>query len=813
MQMKGIDVSSWQGDIDFQQVKNSGINFVIIKAGEWDFTDPNFEKNYEAAKAAGLYIGFYWFCDGETLDEISMEAESCIEALEGKQFDFPIFMDMEKGYQFNLGREFCSNAVREFCGKLEKAGYFAGLYVSASWLDDTFGVIYKDVREKYAIWVADWRGYCGYDGDYGMWQYGAGYVPGINAKTDFNILDIGYDTDYPGSVVEDGVDLDYAYADYPSLIISNGLNNYPKPETEDTSCREVANVLSIKGAVPILSGDKWFLIDESCKFTLKTLPFAKVNIYLVGGGQDGAEWFRSSENGQEVYNIAKMSRGGCVFKKEIYITGNVECQAVIAEPNNLTGTSLKIGSDVYKCTDPGYVHRKATASSNAWQTKSGVFNAENGANGMKTPYGYVGSSGGGGGGYSEHNYQRYVVYAGKGGAGAGDGGEVKCDGADAVNYGCGGGAAGFAGFLSEGDAVETHSGSGMGGCVIFEILNGGACEDPGQNNGCSCGCVVSEFTCSEPTESVSESVVESDFRLTYDGENPVITESSSTSENGSVDDSGELGGSENDESSGGLTGSADSVSSGKSGCNGRSGGNNCRCGSHSHSNGCSCGGGKSKCVSYDVQRWGENWLLFDESGEYSLNFDEDAVLTAYLVGGGSDGQNGIYYNKTAYGGDGGRGGCVNVIGGIEVFKGTLDIIVNIGGRGEYGTTSLVVGESEYCCNGLGNSIKSGGFQGISGRHGFRNAGNGANGIETPFGWIGSSGGGGAAYCNGSTSGRGRGGLDAGNGGKIVNGKSSPGENASGYGCGGGGGAASPTSWCKGGRGKHGCVILRIDIQE
>lgn len=498
MQMKGIDVSSYQGDIDFEQVKNGGIDFVIIKAGEWNHTVDRFEEYYEQAKAAGLHIGFYWFCDGETLDEISQEADACIQALEGKQFDFPIYMDLENQYQYDLGKEFCSNAVRTFCDKLEKAGYFTGLYTSTSWLNN---VIDQDIKDKYTIWVADWRGYCGYDGEYGMWQYGAGYVPGINGKTDLNIIDIGFDTDYPGVMIQDGVDLDYAYEDFPSIIIPNGFNNYPKQQTseekwETDPCKEVANTLDIRGYTPKFSGDKWFLIDKTCEFTLETLPYAKCNLYLVGGGEDGAKWFRNDENGKEVYKIGKKSRGGCILKKEIYITGNVECKAFIAEANNSTGTSLKLGNDLYKCTDEGYIQRKATSSGNAYLEKGGNFNAESGANGILTPYGYVGSCGGGGGAYSVQNNRYVEVYAGKGGAGAGNGGDVKCDGTDAINYGCGGGAAGFGGFQSDGNDVETHAGKGMGGCIIFEILDGGVCDDSpnkpdnvgSSSNGCCCCC-------------------------------------------------------------------------------------------------------------------------------------------------------------------------------------------------------------------------------------------------------------------------------------------------------------------------------------
>ena len=804
MKMKGIDVSSYQGDIDFEQVKNAGIEYVIIKAGEWNKVNSKFEENYEKAKAAGLHIGFYWFCDGETIEQIEMEADACIEALADKQFDFPIYMDLENQSQYDLGKEFCSNAVRIFCEKLKNAGYYPGLYASASWLDS---VIDDDTKKKYTLWVADWRGYCGYNGDYGMWQYGAGYVPGINGKTDLNIFDIGYDTDYPGSVVEDGVDLDYAYVDFPLEMVFQGLNNYPKLEIEeptDDNCKDIANNINIKGIVPIKSQSNWFLIDKSGKFTLEPLSHIKANIYLVGGGEDGAEWYVVEGSNGRAYDIKKKSRGGCVLKKEVTIDNEVECQAIVAERNNPTGTSLKIGNDIYKCTDSGYIQRKATANGVAKENIGNCLNGENGANGMNTPYGYVGSSGGGSGTYSSFSGNIITVYAGKGGEGAGNGGEVKESGTDAANYGCGGGSAGFGGFSSSGMNVETHAGKGMGGCIIFEILESENCGDDinySEDNTCrcSCECPHHRFTCSDPPENSSSCSVETNYKLEYKGSDPIITENSNSSSSflNENEDFDYIKTNNNNHNTN------ISEKSSNRGCSSNENSGNY------HS--CNCGGSssnkKSRCVSFDVSKWGENWLLFNKAGEYSLTIDEDISLKLYLVGGGSDGKDGIYYNRTAYGGEGGKGGSYNVVSDIKVPKGQMYITVKIGGRGDCYGTSVVINNNEYNCNETNSSVIDGGFQGICGKHGFQQAGNGANGIETPFGYIGSSGGGGAAYCNTESTNMGRGGLYAGNGGKIINGKSTPGDKATGYGCGGGGGAASSTSWCEGGKGKQGCVII------
>lgn len=806
MQMKGIDVSRFQGDIDFNQVKNSGIDFVVIRAGVGDGEDTMFEENYRKTKEAGLHIGFYWFCYGETISEISHEADLFIDALKDKQFDFPAYMDLEYEGQYNQGKTFCSNAVREFCGKLERAGYFTGLYASTSWLET---VIEDDIREKYTIWVADWRGYCGYSGDYGMWQYGAGYVPGINGMTDLSIIDIGYDTDYPGSVVQDGVDLDYAYVDFPSIIVPDGLNNNPKP-VEDNSCKEVANTLDINGYVPKLAGDSWFLIDENCEFTLETLPYAKVRIYLVGGGQNGAEWYDISQNGVIGYDISDMGRGGAVFVKELTIEGNVSCKAWIAGESNFKGTGLQIGNEVYTCGDEGCVWRAATSSGGTNKSGNNVNNAESGANGVATPYGYVGSSGGGGGGYSLINGNKIAVYAGKGGIGAGDGGELKQNGQDAVNYGCGGGAAGFGGFPNESGVVETHCGRGMQGCIIFEILDGGTCGETDSDH-CCCN-NRHEFQCPDGSNTDTYCETEENTTIRYIGGEANETKTERNVPCATVDINGNPAVTSSTPYA--NNSNANTATSSNCGCSSRKGSDNSSANRSTNSSGKSCGcssnGGSNngKCVSYDVQKWGENWLLFDKTGEYLLDASEDLTLDVYVVGGGSDGKNGVYFNKTAYGGEGGNGGCVCVYTDVPISKGNVDITVNIGGRGVDKGTSVIINNNEYSCNGAGHTQCIGGNKGIAGAYGFQHAGNGENGIETPFGYLGSSGGGGGAYRNSQNASRGYGGLNAGDGGKIANSTTSAGGNAVDYGCGGGGGSAMPNAYCSGGKGKQGCVILK-----
>ena len=212
--LKGIDVSKYQGQIDFNAVKRSGIDFVIINAGYGKSVfqkDPCFEQNYTRAKAAGLKVGAYWFSYALTPDEALQEARTFAEVIKEKQFDFPVFYDLESDpkssyFPFTTGKENCSEMVKAFCLEMEKLGYFVGLYISRSPLQTH---ITKEVAERFALWLAEYGDKLNYSGNYGIWQHSStGRVVGI----------IG------------NVDLDRAVIDYSAIIKKGGFNGYQKPE-------------------------------------------------------------------------------------------------------------------------------------------------------------------------------------------------------------------------------------------------------------------------------------------------------------------------------------------------------------------------------------------------------------------------------------------------------------------------------------------------------------------------------------------------------------------------------------------------------
>ena len=213
MAVHGIDISQWQGyNVDFKKIKAAGVKFVMLRAGYGRYIsqkDPTFEGNYARAKAAGLDVGVYWYSYAVNASEAKAEAETCIEAIKGKKFEYPIFFDLEENKQFALGKTVCSAMVEAFCERLEKAGYFAGLYMSRSPLTQ---YITADVQKKYTLWVAEYGSKCNYSGSIGIWQNSSTWkVAGINGNVDHN----------------------YAYVDYAKIIKEGGFNGFPKVEKTD----------------------------------------------------------------------------------------------------------------------------------------------------------------------------------------------------------------------------------------------------------------------------------------------------------------------------------------------------------------------------------------------------------------------------------------------------------------------------------------------------------------------------------------------------------------------------------------------------
>lgn len=204
---KGIDVSKHNGNIDFAKIKAAGYDFVIIRAGYGKLItqkDPYFEQNYTRAKAAGLNVGAYWYSYAATENDAKKEAEVCLEVLKGKQFEMPVYYDIEE----NKALRIANKITKIFCDILERKGYFVGIYASASPLKTYFS---EDIRKRYTIWIAHYGvSKPNYSDNYGMWQYSStGFASGISGH----------------------VDLNECYVDFPEIIKNNKLNGFSKTHT------------------------------------------------------------------------------------------------------------------------------------------------------------------------------------------------------------------------------------------------------------------------------------------------------------------------------------------------------------------------------------------------------------------------------------------------------------------------------------------------------------------------------------------------------------------------------------------------------
>lgn len=225
MERKGIDVSSWQGAIDWNAVKKDGIEFAILRSSfgspSPSQVDNQFYNNVNGAQAAKVPIGAYHYGYAVTESEARNEANFFLETVKGIKFEYPLYYDVEdSGTMGTLDRDALTRVIRAFCETVEKAGYYVGIYASLYWLNNKF---YPD-QLPYDVWVAQYYSEDQYEGHHGMWQYtSGGTVSGIAGKVDMNI----------------------AYRDFPKLIKDKGVNGWDSNGSEGGSGGEKDNRLGI----------------------------------------------------------------------------------------------------------------------------------------------------------------------------------------------------------------------------------------------------------------------------------------------------------------------------------------------------------------------------------------------------------------------------------------------------------------------------------------------------------------------------------------------------------------------------------------
>ena len=205
MNKKGIDVSKWQGAIDWKKVKQDGVDFAIIREGYGkenpNQVDKRFEENYKKAKAAGIHVGVYHYSYADSVEDAKLEAEFCLKNIAGKQLEYPVVFDIEDKEQLKLTNQQRTELCKAFCETIEKAGYYAMIYCNLNWWNN-----YLNCKElgKYDLWLAHWdvakpAVSCG------IWQ-----------KSERGIID----------GITGNVDLNESFKDYHSIMKQKGLNGF-----------------------------------------------------------------------------------------------------------------------------------------------------------------------------------------------------------------------------------------------------------------------------------------------------------------------------------------------------------------------------------------------------------------------------------------------------------------------------------------------------------------------------------------------------------------------------------------------------------
>ena len=186
--MKGIDVSKHNGNIDWGKVKAAGIEFAILRIGYGMYDnqkDIQFENNYRGCTNNGIPVGVYLYSYAKSVAEAEREADVCLKWLADRKLQLPVYFDIEDDSQKGLGKSTLDAMCRAFCNKIEKAGYWAGIYANKYWL--TSLISGTELGKRYTVWVAQYANTCTYNGNYAIWQYTSdGKVNGIGGRVDMN---------------------------------------------------------------------------------------------------------------------------------------------------------------------------------------------------------------------------------------------------------------------------------------------------------------------------------------------------------------------------------------------------------------------------------------------------------------------------------------------------------------------------------------------------------------------------------------------------------------------------------------------------
>lgn len=185
---KGIDVSEHNGKIDWQKVKNDGIDFAIIRCGygqDMESQDDDYwEYNVSECERLGIPYGVYLYSYANTLAKAESEARHVLRLLQGHSPSYPVYYDLEDNITLALTDDMKAQVAKTFCDVISGSGYQIGIYSNLDWWTNH---LTDSVFDSWSRWMAQWNDTCTYDGEYDMWQCtSTGKVDGISTNVDLN---------------------------------------------------------------------------------------------------------------------------------------------------------------------------------------------------------------------------------------------------------------------------------------------------------------------------------------------------------------------------------------------------------------------------------------------------------------------------------------------------------------------------------------------------------------------------------------------------------------------------------------------------
>lgn len=207
MKKFGIDISTWQAGYPYYRAQQEGVEFAILRAGYSNVQDEAFETHYASLKALGIPVGAYWYMYATNTDQAIAEARAFLSVLSGKQFEYPVYLDLEDPSIRGLSRSVLDQMVRAFCDTVQEAGYYVGVYTNIDWYNNVISG--DELNKSYDWWIASWGTQEPTGLNYGMWQFGGS----TNTLRSPKIAGVT-------------TDQNYAYKDYPAMMLEGGFNGF-----------------------------------------------------------------------------------------------------------------------------------------------------------------------------------------------------------------------------------------------------------------------------------------------------------------------------------------------------------------------------------------------------------------------------------------------------------------------------------------------------------------------------------------------------------------------------------------------------------